>query len=902
MSIWKGNPNLEERIVELVTDGTFCNRGEGGVREILIGEFPDLESQLTPPSVRAKLAHIIWSDKRNRNRLEKLMGRAHLNGEEIRTLFPLIPEELVRSKLQRSKRKRGGYGFLQRVEALIKSPEELRLGLHLPITSLDDPFVIEVKDPRYPSIMAINAPQVGLVYQKAPKRNVFKNALILAQAKQCDAVLITGNIIHIDLKRASINKPYRSELSGMSVEPEVLEIMGGYNSAEKVKKLLEKDEIVFVTFRERFETLLRGLHKIFYDNGKPIFKGKVLITFGLNEEDLIHRAVFGELRARVAIERERLSFQIKTLRHERDAKKTSSKRREKLHAKIENLTARLKRTNMTNVSDETIRDMRDRIGAWVIQRLTKVVPNSEVIGIDEIFLSAGGKTIQVIQNPTDRTTDTYLGKVIANLRKETRRSDLADLVLLGGRSVLTRANAPIRYYAETRGSITADLEQLAMLLDRRFLVQVGKRMIKEGAPLLKLLNDEHFYTGAAVVQWVDGISRKELYSSEYLSRPDNFTKDSLRKLVEGDNIIYGHREGDKHEGHPWVIIYPTPEWPYWIRHDEACLELLERLNAPILWHMDLGDTVQGHHFPSEVENHPDWMRPDQLLKKLEALRAQGASFKKHAAELERAVLYDKTRGGMVRVEDQLQTYLERFIRIRFAPFAARMIIRARKTGFVTRGNLGVITLLSGNHFGNTFEGEMTESSWIRMRLVAEIYAYAVVNNLPLSREEIEDAVKAPMFGQEALAEGLFGIQRGSKTSPLYAVSARHKPVGGATKYADPVRKGREAFGKRGATNQALRGCWLIVLAGHTHMGGSTSTPYGDYRECGSQTDSDPYGERLAFPLNTISSEISGEHVDGPERGPRVEISLRDDLISSFVAEPWEINAKRLFANAIGWDE
>jgi len=891
MSVWS-DTKVTDRLLELIKRGVFRDSGVEGVREVLITEFPELKLELSVASVRAKLAHIIWSDPHNKERLELLKGRRHIRDEDIRALFPLLPPPLIESKLQRLKKRAENANMLhQRTGGLIQSPNELQPSAYLPEASLAKPFVVEGV-PENPTVMAINAPQVGLIYNADLERNVFRNALALAQAKGCDVVLITGNLIHLDLMRASRNKPYRSALSGMTVEPEVLERLGGYDSAEEVMELLESDELVFLTLRERFETLLRGLRKIFTDDGNPIFNGKVLITFGRNEEELIYYASAEELRARVAIERERIKLEISILRQERNAKGTPDGRKEQLQQRIEELTARLKRTIMSNVSDEAIREMGDRIGGWVIQRLQEVIPNSQVIGTGEVCLEVGGKTIQVFQTPVDQTTDTYLGRFTANLRKRTRMPrELGDLILVGGRTVLTGACIPLRYHSKERGSTTVDVEQLPMLLDRQLLASTGRKMIKEGSPLLRLIGNEHFYTGAVIFQWVDGILRKERYGSEYLSRPDNFSAEALQQLVEGENVFYGYVEGDGHEGHPWVVLYPSPERPFWVRHDEACLDMLERLEAPILWYLNLGDIVQGHHFPAEVENHPGWLRPNQFLGKLET-----------AGSLDEAVrlaFYDKVRSGLIRTEDQLKYYMERFVKPQLVPFIAQVLIRARKLGFKTQGTLGAVTLLSGNHVLKTTEGEMGESTWLKDRLVAEVYIYAREHNLPLSRAEIEEAIKAPMFGQESLAEGLFEIEGRA----LYALSARHKPVGRATKYADPVRRARQAFGKRGSTNPLLlHGQWILALAGHTHMSGNAAMPQGDYHSCGSQTDTDPFGEMLAYPLNIISVKILGMPADGTDRGPRVEIALRDDLIRRYVAKPWKINGKRLFANAIGWEE
>jgi len=135
----------------------------------------------------------------------------------------------------------------------------------LPKTSWEKPFVVKVKSEENPRVMFINAPLIGLKNHSG----LLRNALKLAQKRKVDAVVIPGNLVYMDLKRYSNKKPNRALFS-----------------AEE-----ESEEVVFRSFKEKFDILVRELRRQFFNqNNKPYFKGKI---FKLREEK---RVLMKELR------------------------------------------------------------------------------------------------------------------------------------------------------------------------------------------------------------------------------------------------------------------------------------------------------------------------------------------------------------------------------------------------------------------------------------------------------------------------------------------------------------------------------------------------------------------------------------------------------------------------------
>jgi len=146
----------------------------------------------------------------------------------------------------------------------------------LPKTSWEKPFVVKVKSEENPRVMFINAPLIGLKNHSG----LLRNALKLAQKRKVDAVVIPGNLVYMDLKRYSNKKPNRALFS-----------------AEE-----ESEEVVFRSFKEKFDILVRELRQQFFNqNNKPYFKGKILISLGKTEQQLVEQYT-NEIVRKIVIE------------------------------------------------------------------------------------------------------------------------------------------------------------------------------------------------------------------------------------------------------------------------------------------------------------------------------------------------------------------------------------------------------------------------------------------------------------------------------------------------------------------------------------------------------------------------------------------------------------------------
>ncbi len=221
--------------------------------------------------------------------------------------------------------------FMQGVAGLEPKDIARIFQLKLPEADFQHPFKITPADPNNPRIFFINAPLIGL----GDDNEVLKRALITAQERRSDAVMIPGNLIWLDLKRYSNRKPKRAEFS-CELEP----------------------GLIFRSFKDRFDILVKKLQQQFLDKkGNPYFKGKVLISLNRTEMDLVEQYT-NEIIRRVVLKEQRNLNKIRgILRRElRDAIENNDYDQvTTIEKKIEAIEKELSFVIMTNTNEGYIR-------------------------------------------------------------------------------------------------------------------------------------------------------------------------------------------------------------------------------------------------------------------------------------------------------------------------------------------------------------------------------------------------------------------------------------------------------------------------------------------------------------------------------------------------------------------
>ncbi len=722
----------------------------------------------------------------------------------------------------------------------------------LPETSYNNPVEIEVKNPDNPRTMFINSPMIGLVGSD----KVLERSLRIAQARKCDTVIIPGNLIWLDLKRYSNQKPIKAEF----VDEE------------------ETEEVTFRSFKVKFDRLVRKLQEHFLDeNNNPHFKGKVLISLGKTESELVGQYTNGIIREIAMREKRELRLAHKELEKlSSRARRLKNKNRIKsLEERIRGIEERMSYTNMSNVDEGFIKNVSKKMIRYIIYVYEKAL-GAKVISYGQVFLNISGMTFQVDQNSKDSAKDNAIKNKINFFREAAKHYDLPYVVAIAGRANTAHSGAPISYKSQKKGDSDVHLEQLPVCINNRKIIQKKKELIRVSGPFLKAVSSSDVAAGVVIYQGVkerksnEFVLRKETYPLPLLLNDELFAGSPLKL----SKLSYISLDGDHHIGSLYVVFYNIPEPPHVKYHVQITHDFLQYLNAPITLSINLGDLLQGHHFPFESRPPKDLLVPSKILRNFHKL-----SKKKLMEQI--------MKRGIFPCQKQIEEY-ERIVLDGHEEYFLNMIKRAKKQRISFSGDLSPITILGGNHFINTLEKEVNDGV-----IIAGMFRNRLSKQLrDLNIDDPEDVIKSPHWGDQAVGGGVLRFPQGGE----YAITVRHKATGGAAKFDDPIRKIREAYRKRGTTESWQQGRFTFHFSGHTHRGGFSHAPNESIDIGGSQVFHDPFGEKLGFPLNYIASKVIGVPKKGIEWGPIVRISLEYSFFSktSKHYKKWEIDPDVLF--------
>lgn len=918
-------PELEKRLFEIKKEHPQWTPKE--IAEVLNKDFgmqlatlslKGWSGGITPKQVRAKIFKDYWENSENREKLARLWADPNTTSEKIKEVFPEYTELGLKRRAAKMGLVRGKTRIsINGISKLVDIPKEVT-AREIPETSFENPLKIKSHLGHAPKIMMINSPFVGILGELDPFKNLVSNALRLAEAEKCDAVVMTGNLIYIDVLRYSNLKPFRARVSGVEPDLDLIDYPLGIIQEEgSPAEKLAKGEVVFIPFKMKFDHVAEMLKRYFAYQGKPIFSGPIYITFGSIEETLSVWLTNESIGIKVAQE---LIFSNRKLTQlKRSVKKAKDAEKEKLERMIDDFEYyRRIFVKMSNVAEKQINLTHREMQKYIIHRLEASISNSKVISTGKAFIEIGQagskKKIKIVHRKDASSFDTYLGKLIENTRKAINNGQKqSDLIVAGGTN-LTNSSLPVSY--NTREGITSvTITQLPTALDAQFIKKVASQGVKLGDAITKLTNSEDFHSGIMIFEWVNGIPKEHQAYSGFLTNSEIFSsKKKLHSLVEDKNKIYMELEADMHQGHRWIAYYETNSFPPFKYHYQEIHDFLLEIDAPILAYNNLADILQAHNFNTEEQDHPDWLPEYKIKQAIEEIEAKVKKLnlppdKKEKEKSKRLIelLYKNTiLGGILMTEKQLNSYVANAISP-YHEYFYRILKRAEQAGLVVKGDLGVITILSGNHFQNTFGGYFSESELIATRMRDELLKH----HSDLKEKDLEKLIFTKMIGKIGIADGVMGIvpTKNKRTMSekeiltqndfyFYAIFGKHKQGQGASKYKDSIRPMREAFGKRGTTSAYQEGRFTINAAGHTHYAGVTTSQNSLHIRAGSQSFHDPFGEEHGYPLNNISTEILGLPKDGPHTGPITLIRLRYEEFQRWAKKKFPVDKEKLFNNAI----
>ncbi len=795
----------------------------------------------------------------------------------------------------------------------------------LPKTSWEKPFVVKVKSEENPRVMFINAPLIGLKNHSG----LLRNALKLAQKRKVDAVVIPGNLVYMDLKRYSNKKPNRALFS-----------------AEE-----ESEEVVFRSFKEKFDILVRELRQQFFNqNNKPYFKGKILISLGKTEQQLVEQYTNEIVRKIVIEELDKLREEKRVLMKELRKLNKYLKDTEAYYLQEKNeLEKILKATRVKLERLETLK--------WLTE--SKNQSNEE-------------KKLKKTINETEKDLKRVERELAAVEKLKKHRGELKRKIDL--------INRKLGYVKMTNfdegciNRISRQMQKYIIYIYEKMLngkvVSCGQVFLDIGGLTFQIVHDnEDSSRDRAIDKFIDHFRKTAKFRDlakvivvagrtnithsgapiSYRSRKKDIADSYLEQLpvcIDNRKIHRKRTElgiiGDafldaitNEEVTPGVVIYQG------IKEQQSGELILKRetyllpclLNNALFESKDFNRKIRLIYYELDGDSHvgsgyvayyritkePYILYHFQMVRDfLTSLSAplagyihlgdiiQGHNYPFESQPPKEVVvlsdilkkvkdpgfLLEQTlKRGIFPCEKQIEEYKKAaFGRKEYEDYFLKIIERAKSLRIKYEDDLAPIIFLGGNHFMNTTNRELNDG--IEMADCLRKLLKNRIEKLKRLNLTIDEMIKSPQFGDLAAGGGVLKLFKGAE----YGFSLRHKEITGASKYKDPIRKIKEVNRKRGLTENWQQGKFVFFFSGHTHRGGFSHGPNESFDVGGSQTFHDSWGDRWGYPLNYVASKIIGIPVKGIAWGPIVRIPLEYSFFKKTKRywKKWKINPKKIF--------
>lgn len=866
------------------------------------------------------------------------LRRAALNFGEKRNRIEIRADHQAKTRAEILRQKIVGF------EETVRSIDEVaKKHKGIPRTDATAPFIVRAKTGQE-SVHVIGSTFIGMVMPASTYEWPLSNTLRQAEERRTrdgkpDIVLMTGDIVYLDTIRYSNLTAKRSVLESIPLVPDVI-------GDQWVREQIAKGELVFLTFKEKFEMLLEVVRKMFVHDGKPIYGGKILICLGRREEEIANYIVNERGNAEVALVRGKFLLELSDLRlarkeaqREHDDEKVRG-----LEAKIKAIELRMReRLKATSIWRQQLKELFEIALRYVAVRLEEIIPNSEVISAGVASIEVGEELVEVHQKGSESPSDTLENRLIKQFSiRATAGERVPDLTIGGGLNpVMTRGEIDQARGEFTSPNMTAPfIITASTCTPSEYLRDIAKEI--HGATTAggqaKLIAARDFTGGTFDMDWVDRFPRVRFWTDNCLTNRDLWSSDrAIREMFDGENMIYELVSGCEHRGQNWAAYFNIPGADMFT---ETVWRFVLEHNIPIHMVHFLGDKFTGHNFPGKSYQKPEkWLSPDQVRnltraldlwpehkkQALEILRSNGSALKFVLGDLESGGVnpttwkqkYEYMRfkmrensvlTGIDALDLQRESWQREVLPLE-AEMVARALERAHKAGVCTLGHsIGLCICETGNHVPNT-EHKTMGNQWKEGPLVAN----DLQNTVRMTHPELWQAgrltedIISPVSGILTKTEGLFGRvppKLLAKLSPeererllAYRLAAKHKGAQGGSKYTDLMRVIRDEDAKRGR-RRAHGTKFSVSHFGHSHYCFSTFGRNRCLTAGGCHTFDDPYGEAGNYRLTSVCVTVYGFPARGPAWGPITEVHLRFAELKDYMQKPWPVDVNRLFPNAL----
>lgn len=779
----------------------------------------------------------------------------------------------------------------------------------LPDYTLDSPFEPNMKENARPLAFFLNCPLLGLVQNPDPVTHPLRNGLIVAEARQYGCVFLTGNLIHIDVTRASSMQGFRMFVSHT-----------------------EETEKTFVPIEDRIESTFKLLAKEFIREHKvSCYSGPIYIVFGRSEDLLVNYWVSQRVNEIVAEEKALMQGTIrektKKIKQYRKVVKELEEVEnnealteiglilEKEERELADLEIEFSHIKATLVDPDLKKKLFLEFQHQLINLYEQYIPGVKVISTGNCVVRMWGRRILIKQNPRQSVADTYAGTVETETRSNLKNGgDAPDLIVLAGYNV-TGLQSCINFPEakdDPRKIISTELVQLPVCLNATYLQQFSDRAVTAGPFLTKLIDAQYFAAGALAIGWPQKFFHVEYWYARDLAPqpPRNSENASLayemfsnwymvKEYCRRQFLMYIEAESDMQEGGKQQAYYELPEFPFRRALYDFHHKFFLKYKLPIVSNWNLGDIVQGeNHEEYHLEVRDDYWNPYDLSNRVGELLALEVPYEEKIKLLAKLAVENTWSNGVQRVDDQLEQYMTRSYE-EGSDYYANILREVARINLCYIENAAPITVLGGNHFGNTKKvgkhfNEATTCAYRLRGILHDKYSF--------SRKELENLVMAPLGSAKTVSRalGAFGI---GDVYP-YCISIKHKPGAGAARGRVPVTILRASRVRIGVTEPVFRGRFVIEMAGHIDRKSACMTKNGFLSLSPGQEFKSAWAEEMDFALADCGTVVIGLpapalRIGSKEVfGPVVHVSFAAEVFYDYIKSPWEIDPAQLLPNAL----
>jgi hypothetical protein len=510
--------------------------------------------------------------------------------------------------------------------------------------------------------------------------------------------------------------------------------------------------------------------------------------------------------------------------------------------------------------------------------------------------------------PTEKGLDGYM----MGAGQRSLEDALPDLALVAGAFNLNARWGVIERMRKNVKDVT-HIWQLPVAIDRNYVRSAKPELLRRASPVERMVWNSDFEPGVLKIVCSGGVWSPEFIPISF------FTKRRSRQAVtdQSTDYMYVAVEGDNHSGSSAKLWLDDPRTGRHVPLEVAFSEIMMRSftekgrQLPIVVCANVGDNLQGHHFPTQQNRHPRLRGYAEaeinILKRIDSARNSNdpSRLKEVLASLGDISLEQFRLHG----EHWPMTQLEDFYRLsieRRLDFFAEVLKRNQRAGVKIRGieevlsgekgaedgrDIGVINWVGGNHFERTVLGELSEGPLYRNYLAALLSGH---KSIKFSMDELRKMVRAPLYGNLPVGYGLISAQGGYE----WGLHMRHDLTKNSGQNADRLSKVMRNAAQRGDYPEIFTGRYWIWLNGDVHFYNAAFGRSKMIIICGTGTEGDSFGDMTGFRKSNAGTVVVGIPVDGPDSGPIRIIPFPHNFLSAYLKKPWKIDWEKVFPNAI----